>query len=82
MLILQIEEGIPLYSNLIRGFMDRFIYRNPRINLHHYVSPANVPYHDPYLYPHFMQILYHRITLRMSSMKLLRIGRVLLFRAF
>lgn len=53
MLVLRTQEGIPLYSNLVRGLTERFIYRNPWINLHHFVSPANIPYHDPYLYSHF-----------------------------
>lgn len=52
MLILQTHEDIPLYTNMIRGLVDRFIYRNPRVNLLHIRPHMNPPSQDPYLFPH------------------------------
>ena len=56
MLVLQTQEGFPLYTNFIRGLVDRFIHRNPRINLHLFRPHMAAPSHDPYLFPHlYMQ---------------------------
>lgn len=56
MIFLQTDEGIPLYTNLIRGLVDRFIHCNPRINLNHIRPQMAAPSQDPYLFPHlYMQ---------------------------
>lgn len=55
MLVLQTHEGFPLYSNLVRGLIDQFIHRNPRVNLLR-MRPFLPPSQDPYLFPHlYMQ---------------------------
>ena len=64
MLVLRTNEGIPLYTNLIRGLGDRFIHRNPRINLHHIRPQMVAPSLDPYLLPHLYN---HNQTLSDSS---------------
>lgn len=52
MLILQSQEDLPLYTNMIRGLVDRFIHRNPRINLLQIRPHMDPPSPDPYLFPH------------------------------
>ena len=52
MMVLQTHSGIPLYTNMIRGLNDRFLHRNPRLNLTQIHSHMEGPQYDPYLYPH------------------------------
>ena len=52
LLVLQSQEGIPLYTNMIRGLIDRFIHRNPRVILRHVRPYMDPPSQDPYLFPH------------------------------
>ena len=52
MTVLQTQSGIPLYTNLIRGLPDRFLHRNPRLNLTRIPPHMAGPQFDPYLYPH------------------------------
>ena len=52
MLILQTHENLPLYTNMIRGLIDRFIHRNPRVNLLQFRPHMDPPSPDPYLFPH------------------------------
>ena len=51
MAVLRTEEGIPLYTNMIRGLNDRFLNRNHKLNLTHARPSRFVPLHDPYIYP-------------------------------
>lgn len=53
MVVLRSNEGIPLYTNLIRGLIDRFIHRNPRVNLHH-IRPQM----DPLVRIHIFSLTY------------------------
>lgn len=52
MTVLRNGEGIPLYTNMIRGLFDRFIYRNPRVNLNHILPYRFDANHDPYRFFH------------------------------
>lgn len=52
MTVLQTQEDVPLYTNQIRGLIDRFIHRNPRVNLLKIRPHINPPSQDPYLFPH------------------------------
>lgn len=52
MTVLQTQEDVPLYTNQIRVLIDRFIHRNPIVNLmlfRHHMAP---PSQDSYLFPH------------------------------
>lgn len=51
MVVLRTKEGIPLYTNMIRGLNDRFLNRNHKINLTHARPSRFVPLHDSYIYP-------------------------------
>ena len=42
------HEGIPLYSNMIRGLTDRVVHRNYKLNLMHVLPSRLVPMNDPY----------------------------------
>lgn len=52
MTVLQTQEGIPRYTNMVRGISDRLIFHNPKINLYHILPNTHAPQHDPYLFPH------------------------------
>ena len=52
MIVLQTHGNLPLYTNLIRDLIDRFIHKNPRINLHQIRPQMAAPSQDPYLFPH------------------------------
>ena len=52
MTVLQTQERIPLYTNMIKRLTDRFINRNPRIHLSHIHRRQPPPPHDPYHLPH------------------------------
>lgn len=56
MTILQTHEGLPLYTNMIRGLIDKFINRNPQVNLLHMWPHMAAPSQEPCLFPHlYMQ---------------------------
>ena len=52
MTVLRTSAGIPLYTNMIRGLQDRFIHRNPRVNLRHVLPDHFNRQEDPYRYYH------------------------------
>lgn len=58
MLIIRTNEGIPFYTNMIQGLHDRFINRNPRVNLNQIIRPLYGPQQDPYMHPHIPDLNY------------------------
>ena len=52
MTVLRTTTGIPLYTNMIHGLQDRFIHRNPRVNLRHVLPDHFNRQEDPYRYYH------------------------------
>ena len=52
MTVLCTNDGIPLYTNMVRGLQDRFLHRNPRVNLRHILPHQFNRHEDPYRFYH------------------------------